>query len=153
LKHPFILQPGVWLGEGRISFTESPEELRFYTRWTVSGKEEGVVSCVQEIEVEGVSDPMQNNFSFCDILPDSFLVRLENSVLGTVDGEGIIDSHLISWEFRQGMDAGFEGFEIYEVQSDETYKMHAEYASAEQFRTAINGRLWLQTAGSTRATG
>jgi len=35
-KHPFFLCPGQWLGEGTIGFSASDEELKFYTRWSVS---------------------------------------------------------------------------------------------------------------------
>jgi hypothetical protein len=37
---------------------------------------------------------------------------------------------------------GFEGFEFYEKQDDKNYLMRAEYATTDQFRTLIQGRLW-----------
>lgn len=141
-SHCFIFSPGEWLGEGKIHFAESPEEMRFYTRWFVSQKESGVISCLQEIEVEGVPDPMCNSFYFSEVDGDSFAVRLDNNVLGVVDGEGVVDDKVLSWELRQGKN-GFEGFEIYTACGEE-YRMHGEYA-ADQMRTLIDGKIWLRS--------
>jgi hypothetical protein len=140
-SHPFILTPGDWTGEGVIRFTESPEELSFSTRWKITREEDGAISGIQEIEVEGVPDPMTNTFHFSDLGGEGFHVRLDNAVLGMVDGTGVLDDRLVSWEFRGGS-AGFEGFEVYESKGNDTYAMHAEYASADQLRTLISGHLW-----------
>jgi hypothetical protein len=57
-----------------------------------------------------------------------------------IGGKGIIDSAKIAWEIRGKDD--FEGFELYELIAGGDYKVHAEYASTDQFRTIINGLIW-----------
>jgi hypothetical protein len=49
---------------------------------------------------------------------------------------------MIAWEFREN-DLNFEGFETYHLQEDGSYTMHAEYVTSDQFRTQIDGKLWL----------
>ena len=57
-------------------------------------------------------------------------------------GKGTINHKLIGWEFRLDH-LGFEGFEFYEKGADsDTYLMHAEYATSDDFRTAIHGKIW-----------
>ena len=89
---------------------------------------------------------MQNNFVFYDITPTSFNVELENQALGKAEGKGRIDNKLIAWEFRL-KDIGFEGFEFYEKQPDNSYLMRAEYATTDQFRTLIEGKVWQKADG------
>ena len=71
----------------------------------------------------------------------------------------LFDSHVESIEhhFRSGMadivhhahricgcvdEIGFDGFELYEKIDDKNYTMRAEYATNDQFRTLIQGKLW-----------
>ena len=54
---------------------------------------------------------------------------------------------MIAWEFRVP-EIGFEGFETYEKQPDDTYLMHAEYATDDQLRTVIKGKIWQKIASS-----
>lgn len=143
-KHPFILTPAKWLGEGKIQLNMVDEELSFYTRWNINQKDEtGKIECVQEIQVKGLSDIMLNQFSFFDLVPGKFTVELENPALGKITGNGLITDQVIAWEFRAN-DLGFEGFEFYEKQPDNTYLVRAEYATADQFRTLIKGKVWQQ---------
>jgi hypothetical protein len=142
-NHAFILSPNSWLGEGKIQLSMVEEELGFYTRWNVAGPDNGgKIECVQEIQVKGLSDVMINQFSFFDVTPSSFSIELENQALGKVIGSGIINDKIIAWEFRVN-ELGFEGFEFYEKQSDNSYFMRAEYATSDQFRTIIQGKVWL----------
>ncbi len=144
-QHPFILTPAKWLGEGKIQLNMVEEELAFYTRWNISQRDDtGKIECVQEIQVKGLSDIMLNEFAFFDLAPGKFSVDLENPALGKVTGSGLITDNVIAWEFRAN-DLGFEGFEFYEKQPDGTYLMRAEYATADQFRTLIKGKVWKQT--------
>ena len=146
-QHPFIFLPNHWLGEGKIQLNMVDEELQFFTRWTISSPDrEGRVVALQEIQVKGLSDVMQNNFVFYDITPTSFNVELENQALGKAEGKGRIDNKLIAWEFRL-KDIGFEGFEFYEKQPDNSYLMRAEYATTDQFRTLIEGKVWQKADG------
>jgi hypothetical protein len=140
--HPFIFSPAMWMGEGKIQLNHVAEELMFYTRWSTSpGDDHGLITCSQEIQVKGLSDVMINQFAFYDLTPAGFMVDLENQALGKVTGKGIISDKLIGWEFR-APEIGFEGFEFYEKQPDDTYAMRAEYASTEEFRTLIHGKVW-----------
>lgn len=141
-NHSFILEPNAWLGEGKIQLSMVEEELAFFTRWNVANKDpNGKIECVQEIQVKGLSDIMFNQFSIFDVTGPTFAITLENQALGKVTGKGIINDKLIAWEFRI-KDIGFEGFEFYEKQPDDSYLMRAEYATTDQFRTIINGKVW-----------
>jgi hypothetical protein len=143
-KHPFIFAPCAWLGEGKIQLNMVEEELAFVTRWTATEKDPtGKIECVQEIQVKGLSDVMHNQFSFYDMNGNNFLVELENPALGRVVGNGVINDQVIGWEFRVP-EMGFEGFEFYEKQEDGSYLMRAEYATTDQFRTIIRGKVWPQ---------
>lgn len=145
-KHSFIFAPSSWIGEGKIQLNMVDEQLDFETRWTVADRDPtGKIECVQEIQVKGLSDVMHNQFSFFDLTPNSFTVELENPALGVVTGQGVINEKVIGWEFRVP-DLGFEGFEFYEKQEDGSYLMRAEYATTDQFRTLIRGKVHLQPA-------
>jgi hypothetical protein len=141
-NHLFLLQPHGWLGEGRIKLNMVDEELFFFTRWVVNPRNEsGEIECLQEIQVKGMSDIMHNQFMIKNLSPGTFLIELENQALGKVQGDGVINDKVIAWEFRI-KDLGFEGFEFYEKQPDNSYLMRAEYATSDQFRTIISGKLW-----------
>ncbi len=144
IQHQFIFHPGRWIGEGRITFTASPEFLRFYTRWNINDATPLGIACTQEVEMIGVSHNMHNRFMFSHITPASFEIELENELLGTVIGKGLIEPKTIAWEFH-GRN-GLEGFEVYELQDNGDYMMHAEYASADQFRTIIDGLIWMKVS-------
>ncbi len=119
------------------------EVLDFYTRWKVpEADEKGYVDSLQEIQISGLSDVMQNQFTFYDITRRGFHIELENQSLGKVVGKGMINDHRIGWEFRLDH-LGFEGFEFYEKgDTSEAYLMHAEYATNDDFRTVIHGKIW-----------
>lgn len=131
----------MWNGEGNIRLNMVDEELGFYTRWNISEVDPGRIECIQEIQVKGLSDIMLNQFSFFDLSLNNFSIQLENHALGSIQGTGLITDKIIAWEFRIP-DIGFEGFEFYEKDQEESYLMRAEYATRDQFRTLIQGRLW-----------
>lgn len=140
IQHEFIFHPGKWIGEGRIGFSASQETIHFYTRWVISKAATTGIDCSQEVEMQGGDQNMNNNFIFSHITPYSFDVHLENDILGIVDGKGVIDDRTIAWEFHGK--GGLEGFEVYELQDNGDYMLHAEYSSTDQFRTVIDGRIW-----------
>lgn len=144
-KQHFIFNPGVWIGEGKITFSTSPENIHFYTKWIIEDfdKKIGYV-CQQQVEMQGVNESVFNNLVFSDVTADAFIVTLENELMGTIFGKGIIDATTIAWEYRQGND--FEGFEVYELQDNGDYMLHAEYSSPDQYRTIIDGRIWQKTS-------
>lgn len=144
-QHQFLLAPGLWLGQGKIQLNMVAEELSFFTRWSIGNPDgEGRIESNQEIQVKGLSDIMNNAFVISNLSNGEFVVELENQALGRVTGTGLINDKLIAWEFRVE-EVGFEGFEFYELQDDQTYIMRAEYATNDQFRTIIQGRVWQQT--------
>ena len=143
--HPelFIFQPGIWLGEGKISFNASSERVSFYTRWDVQEEKDKAISCTQEVQMTESSEKVDNKLTFSVISPTQFRIELENDLVGKVSGKGIIDAKTVAWELREH--TGFEGFEVYELQENGEYIFHAEYASTENFRTIIDGRIWKKT--------
>lgn len=140
--HPFLFTPATWLGQGKIQLNMATEELEFFTRWTVNHIDtDGRIVCLQEIQIKGLSEVMQNEFLLFDLTTDAFGIELENDALGRVEGKGLVTDQTIAWEFRIE-DIGFDGFEIYEKQDEKNYTMRAEYATNDQFRTVIQGKLW-----------
>ena len=119
------------------------EELVFSTRWNIFKGKKGKIESVQEIQVSGLTDIMQNQFAFYyDLTKKTLAIELKNQSLGKVEGQGMINNQLIGWEFRLNH-LGFEGFEFYERGKDsEHYFMHAEYATNDDFRTVIHGKIW-----------
>lgn len=151
VQHAFLLTPGVWLGAGKIQLNMVAEELNFFTRWNIEKADnDGRIECMQEIQVKGLSEIMQNGFTFYNFHTGEFEVELENQALGKIIGKGLITDKTMAWEFRVE-EIGFEGFEFYEKQEDLTYLMRAEYATSDQFRTLIQGKVW-QQANSTTST-
>lgn len=138
-SHSFIFLPGRWIGEGRVGFSASSDTLHFYTQWQINPIEGSVIQCTQEVDMPG-TDKSLNTFAISEITAVSFVINLQNDILGKVQGRGIIEPKTIAWEFHgQGT---LEGFEVYEMQENGDYMMHAEYASQAQFRTIIDGRIW-----------
>lgn len=142
--HTFIVSPGLWFGEGKIILNMVEESLVYFTNWNIPGRDyTGKIQCVQEIQIQGLSENMRNELSFFDFQPKSFTVEMENQNVGRIMGNGLYDEKLIAWEFREN-DLKFEGFETYLLQDDGSYLMRGEYVSSDQFRTQIEGRLWPQ---------
>jgi hypothetical protein len=150
-KHSFIFNPSVWLGEGKIQLNMVEEELPFYTKWNITQKDQdGKIECVQQIQVKGLSEMMHNQLSFFDFVPGIFSVELDNPSIGKVMGKGLMTEQIIAWEFRVPQ-IGFEGFETYEKQADDSYIMLAEYATADQLRTVIKGKVWQETSSKKQS--
>ncbi len=139
-NHVFLFSPGIWIGEGKVTFSTSPEHIHFYTKWVISTQDEGVIKAHQEVEMRGGGDNVFNDFYFKNVTDKTFKVELENELLGKASGTGLLDSKRIAWDFRDHPD--FEGFEVYELQDDGDYMLHAEYVSPDQHRTIIEGRVW-----------
>ena len=119
------------------------QEQRFFTRWKALPLDsKGRLFSFQEIQISGFPDQMENQFSIFNLTDQDFQIELKNETLGRVIGKGKINPRLIGWEFRIDH-LGFEGFEFYE-KSDcpSTYLMHAEYATQDEFRTSIHGKIW-----------
>jgi len=144
--HLFIFSEGIWLGEGKIQLNMLEEELVFFTRWTVRSREgENPIECTQEIQVKGLSDVMTNHFLLSEFSLSSFSVVMENHAVGKVSGKGILCEDKIGWEFRV-KEIGFEGFEFYEKKTDDSYIVHGEFATSDELRTTIRGKIWRQVS-------
>lgn len=143
MEHRFIFQPGNWIGEGNVTFSSSPEELHFYTKWLVKKSENNEIEFAQTVEMQGANEHVINRFSMADLHEGAFSITLENDLIGKVKGSGVIDEKTIAWEFRG--ESGLEGFETFTLQENGEYLIHAEYASQDQFRSIINGKIWLQS--------
>ena len=139
-NHEFLFTPGLWVGEGRVTFSKSPNILRFYTKWEITKDDEGMLSCAQRVEMQGREEDVINTFAVFDVTSTNFILELTNEQLGIVLGKGIIEPKTIAWEFRG--DTEFQGFEVYELQDNGDYMLHAEYTSTEHYRTTIDGRIW-----------
>lgn len=132
----------MWLGEGQITLSEIAETLAFFTRWNVSPMDgEGNILALQEVEIKGLSDIMHNEFIFSAITNKEFIVMMENEAIGKTGGKGRITETTIGWEFSDQAHE-LEGFELYEKQPDHTYSVKADYATSDNFRTEIRGKIW-----------
>lgn len=146
-EHEFIKKPNSWLGEGNITLNMVEEDLSFYIKWQVSEPDPiGKIQAVQEIQIGGISENMKNELTFFDFTDKGFSVEMENFNIGRIVGKGVYDEKIIAWEFRNN-DMNFEGFETYYLQDDGSYLVHAEYVTSDQFRTQMEGRIWLPLLG------
>jgi hypothetical protein len=144
MQHEFLLTPSTWIGQGKIQLNMIAEELVFFTRWDVGiADPSGRIESTQEIQVKGLSDIMHNQFAMYDFTSGTFLIDLENQALGRIVGKGVMSEKVIAWEFRVE-EMAFDGFEFYEKIDDKNYLMRAEYATSDQFRTVIEGKVWQQ---------
>lgn len=141
MQNDFIFSPGIWLGEGKISFTSSPNFIKFFTKWVIQVESSGIMTANQMIEMQGgEEDPTINSFTFKELCPTSFVVILENESVGSSVGTGVRDAQTIAWEFHPP--ASLEGFETYEIQRNGDYFFHAEYGSSHEFKTVVEGLIW-----------
>lgn len=139
-KPPFFLVPGSWIGEGRIILSSSPEMLRFFTKWIVTPISHELIPAKQLVELHGIQENIVNHFTFSIKENQKFEIILENETVGIIQGSGMYDDETVSWEFRGNH--SFEGFEIYRLEENGDYMVHAEYVATDAHRTTIDGRIW-----------
>lgn len=139
-QHTFLFFPERWIGGGNITFSASNAVIRFYTSWMIEKGDEDKLSCIQKVEMQGVDEKVVNQFTIYDISENKFKIDLKSESIGLATGTGSIDKTKIAWEFRGTK--GVEGSEVYELQDNGDYILHAEYSSAELFRTIIDARIW-----------
>lgn len=142
MGHAFIFLPGKWQGTGKISFSMADDVLPFNMTWTVAENEEGIFRFSQTVTVENFDEPLNNHFSLTNVTKNTFTIALENTLVGRVEGKGIFDEKIIAWEFKKAQE-GFEGYEIYELQEDGSYKMRAEFMGGDDLRTFVTGTIQL----------
>jgi hypothetical protein len=144
MTHPFIFTPGVWEGQGVITFSMAEDVLPFRMEWVVLPIEDQKIYFTQEIAIESLPEKTRNHFTLWHISPTTFEIQLENAIVGKVLGSGLFTPTTIAWEFRR-KDQEFEGYEIYEVQPDGSYKLKAEFTAGDQMRTHVTGSISLKT--------
>lgn len=145
--HAFLFLPGRWIGEGKITFSTSSELIRFYTSWTIHPIEGNKMECHQHVELQGCEEKINNKFFVYDVSEKGFKIELVNDLVGKACGTGVIDEKKIAWEFHG--QPHIEGFEVYELQENGDYMIHAEYCAADPLRTAIDARIWQKEATSS----
>jgi hypothetical protein len=138
-KHAFIFSEGTWLGEGKIRFSNSPTEISYRTSWSQLSFEPALIALQHKVELSGLPETVTNNFEIIGADSSSFLIKLSNELMEDAVGKGVIEEKKIAWEFRL---PHFEGFEVYNLMEDGSYRVHAEYLSSDQFGTIINGKIW-----------
>jgi septin family protein len=67
MQHPFIFTPGMWEGEGTITFGMAENILDFKMNRTVLPLEDEKVYFSQIIDIDGFADKMRNNFCISTI--------------------------------------------------------------------------------------
>lgn len=141
--HPFLFTPGIWIGNGTISFASSKESLRFFTRWSFVDQTDQSLVWLQEVELQ---DPLQTNrniFTISDLKENHFHIQASSEAMGKSLGKGVITSSSIAWELNTPDNA--MGIETFELMSNGDYSFRSEYASAEH-RTLIKGSLWKKSS-------
>lgn len=106
----------------------------------IEKEEDGRLCCVQQVEMQGVDEKVINQFVIYAISEKKFKIDLQSESISLAKGSGVIDLKSVAWEFHGTK--GVEGFEVYQLQENGDYMMHAEYSSAELFRTIVDARLW-----------
>lgn len=141
----FIIVPGDWLGYGKIWIANVTEPVVFYTSWTLMKINETTTIGKQVIEQQGVEEHQHNLFRFSSITDNSFLIELENEVIGSVEGTGVIEANRIAWQFSQPIKFkdtfGFTGSEEYLLLDSGDFQLNAEYHSPDHI-TIVTGKLW-----------
>lgn len=142
----FIFSEGEWLGQGIITLSTSPEEIRFYTKWVIQKENNAEIKATQIVEREGVRENVINKFHIYGIKDQGFKISLESQDLGKVEGSGTWDEKSVAWEFHERVpfegSLGFEGFEIYTKLENNEYHIHAEYYLEKEYRTFVEGKIW-----------
>lgn len=116
------------------------DALDFIMRWKVEPNDDGEIVFRQEITIDDLGQKMNNQFRVSSLTSEAFQIALENQLVGKVCGKGVVDSKVIAWEFREP-EQEFDGFEIYELQEDASYKMRAEFTAGEGLRTYVQGQI------------
>ena len=144
MKHLLLFSKGLWIGEGKISFSASPDHIRFFTKWSYIDQTDPIFHrWEQVVEMQGNEESIKNSYSITPLTDTTFSISLENEVIGKAIGKGVIETNKIAWEIRNP--DTFQGFEVYELQENGDYMVHAEYAAQDNFRTLIDGRIWLKS--------
>ena len=145
-EHQFIFSPGIWLGQGLITFSYSEEKISYYTKWIVEHGDDGLIRTQQHVQKQGEKETLLNFLVFAPTVPPHFTVELKNEELECVQGKGMQDDKQILWTYYTNIASPqietFEGFESYVLESNGEYTAHAEYSSLEGYTTIVDGKIW-----------
>ncbi|MBS0623491.1 MAG: hypothetical protein JSS62_02600 [Verrucomicrobia bacterium] len=131
-----------WEGEGNITLSVSDQVISYKVVWIVSPPKEDRIFLHQIVTIQDFDQMMTNQFCISQASKTNFDIELSNQLVCGIKGKGVIDPQVVAWEFREtGQE--FEGFEVYRLQPDESYEMHAEYSASEGMRTLIQGYIRL----------
>lgn len=146
MEHQFIFHPGVWLGQGVLTFSYSSEQIFFYTKWIVDPADNDLICAQQQVQKQGENEILLNFFCFSMMTPSTFTVELKNETINRACGKGIVDEQRIAWTYYTNISnpqiETFEGFESYLLQDTGEYLSHAEYTSMEDYKTIVHGKIW-----------
>lgn len=140
--HNFIFTSGTWLGEGNITFSTSPESIKFYMKWESLPEVEGSIKAMQMIQMQGIEEKTVNLFIFSNFVDEKFDLVIENQHFGQVAGHGEIKPDALTWTFKENI--ALEGTESYNQINTDEYRVKAKYGTAEHF-TFIEGKIWLKS--------
>ncbi|MDF2549931.1 MAG: hypothetical protein K0S07_998 [Chlamydiales bacterium] len=135
--HPFIIQPGEWLGRGSLSFSFSEETIPFFTKWVVAPLSDTSFAATQMVEIQGES-PRLNHFVITNIQAPHFTLSMENEAVGSQLGHGHFDEKQLLWEFKGATISGYEKYTL----TEGGYSIEASYFAEDTFSTKIEGSLW-----------
>ncbi len=141
--HLFLFTPGIWIGEGTISFATSKDTLHFFTRWSFVDETDSGLVWLQEVELQNPLQTNRNIFTISDLKENHFHLQASSEVMGTVPGKGVLTPTTIAWELHTPDSA--TGLELFELKDSGDYTFRAEYAAAEH-RTLIEGLLWKKSS-------
>jgi hypothetical protein len=145
-EHQFIFSPGIWLGQGVITFSYSEEKISYYTKWIVEHGDDGTIHAQQQVQKQGEKETLLNFLVFSPATPQHFSVELKNEEIECVQGKGMRDDKQILWTYYTNISSPqietFEGFESYLLQSNGEYNSHAEYTSIGEYTTIVDGKIW-----------
>lgn len=144
--HQFVFSPGIWLGQGLISFSYSEEKISYYTKWIFEHSEDGIIYAQQHVQKQGEKESLINHLTFSQAIPPHFAVELKNEEIVCVQGKGMWDARQILWTYYPNISnpeiETLEGFETYSLQHNGEYISHAEYSSVGGYTTIVDGKIW-----------
>ncbi len=137
--HPFLFQQGTWLGVGELQISGSAEALPIFTRWEVEAMRKKRLSCKQVVEIPSAHHKGINYYRLTLLTTNEFEIELRNELLHT-KGHGLITDNAITWKYEDK--ETLKGEETFTLQTNDEYLFRANFFSAVQQETHINGKIW-----------
>lgn len=128
----FLMEPGQWVGSGKILLPLGEQTLPFSVSWKGNGH-----CWIHCVTLEGATEPVVNAYRICKV-DEAWKIQLESPHLGSLEGELIYGEDHIGWEFTG---EGFSGFELFRRISSNTYQHVAEFSNGDGMQTKIAGEI------------